>query len=66
MNEIPTTSRQLNDLLAEFQSVVLDGLRHGFAEFTVEIKTVKGGKRQVVLKAGKSHKFTVPRAEIPN
>ena len=43
---------------------VRDGLRHGFFELTVACEIVKGGKRGLTIKAGKTHRFTIPEDEI--
>lgn len=45
---------------------VRGGLRHGFFELTVACEIVKGGKgnRGLIIKAGKTHRFTIPKEEI--
>jgi len=43
---------------------VRDGLRHGFFELTVACEIVKGGKRGLIIKAGKNHRFTIPEDEL--
>ena len=43
---------------------VRDGLRHGFFELTLACEIVKGGKRCLTLKAGKSHRFTIPEDDL--
>ncbi len=50
--------------LRELQTRVLDGLRHGFFEGTIEITAVKGKRRQLVISAGRSYKFNIPEDEI--
>jgi hypothetical protein len=40
------------------------GLRHGFFECSVACEIVSGSKRQLVIRAGKSHKFTIPEEEL--
>jgi len=42
---------------------VTDGLRHGFFEFTVGCEIVGQERRQLVLHAGKSYRFLIPREE---
>lgn len=39
----------------------------GMASSTVSIacQIVSGGKRELVIRAGKSHKFTIPEDEVP-
>ncbi len=50
------------DLLRE---IVLDGLRHGFFECGVSSEVVNGKKRRLVIRAGKSHQFTIAEDELP-
>jgi hypothetical protein len=54
---------QTAEALAHLEKIVVDGLRHGFCYIACEI--VSGGKRQLVIRAGKSHKFTIPEADVP-
>ena len=50
------------DLLRE---IVLDGLRHGFFECAVSSEVVNGKKRRLIIRAGKSHQFTIAEDELP-
>ena len=45
---------------------VRDGLRHGFFELSVACEIVKGGKgnRGLIIKAGKTYRYTIPKEEI--
>jgi hypothetical protein len=45
--------------------VVLDGLRHGHFRCTISSAIVKNNKRDFVIEAGKSHKFTIPEDDLP-
>lgn len=56
---------RFNDALRHIEKVVTEGLHHGFFECTVVCEIVSGGKRQLVIRAGKSHKFTIPEDELP-
>jgi hypothetical protein len=62
---IPTKNKPgLDQVLERLTREVLDGLRHGFFELTIECAIVKGAKRVLTIKAGKSHRFTIPEDEI--
>jgi len=50
------------DLLAR---EIREGARHGFFEVHVTCEVGNGGKRHMVVHAGKSRKFTIPMSEIP-
>ncbi|HXZ15250.1 MAG TPA: hypothetical protein VEH77_04640 [Roseiarcus sp.] len=39
--------------------------RHGFFEYAIACEIGNGGKRQLVIRAGKSHKFIIPENELP-
>ena len=38
---------------------------HGFFDYSIACEIGNGGKRQLVIRAGKSHKFTIPEDELP-
>jgi hypothetical protein len=71
MHEIPTANitrtkvGQYSEALAHLEKVFLEGLRHGFFEYTLACEIGSGGKRQLVIRAGKSHKFSIPEDELP-
>jgi hypothetical protein len=63
----PVTSAhhgQIAEALARIEEVVVDGLRHGFFDCSIACEIRPGGKRQLVIRAGKSHKFTIPEEEL--
>jgi hypothetical protein len=45
--------------------VVIDGLKHGYFDYSIACEVGNGGKRQLVIRAGKSHKFTILADEVP-
>lgn len=56
---------QLADALAHLETVVVEGLRHGFFEYTITCEIGNGKKRRLVIRAGKAHKFTIPEEDLP-
>jgi predicted hotdog family 3-hydroxylacyl-ACP dehydratase len=58
-------SGQFAEVLRHIEQVLTEGLRHGFFECSIAGETTNGGKRQVVVRAGKSHKFNLSKDEIP-
>jgi hypothetical protein len=56
---------QIAEALAHLEKIVAEGLCHGFFECSIACEIVNGGKRQLVIRAGKSHKFTIPEQELP-
>ncbi len=57
--------RQVREVLEHLRGLVVDGLKHGFFDYTISCEIGKGSKRQLVIRAGKSHKFTIPEDELP-
>jgi len=56
---------QAQEALDSLIDVVLDGLNHGFFDYSISCEVGSKGKRMVVIKAGKSHRFTIPEEELP-
>lgn len=59
-------SGQLREALDRLEGLVVDGLKHGFFDYSIACEVANGGKRQLVIRAGKSHKFTIPEDEVPS
>jgi hypothetical protein len=53
------------DAVVHLEKVILDGLRHGFFECSISCEIGSGGRRHLVIRSGKSHKFTIPETELP-
>jgi hypothetical protein len=60
-----TYGRQLREALDRIEGLVVDGLRHGFFDYSIACEIGKDGRRQLLIRAGKSHKFTIPEDELP-
>lgn len=56
---------QFGEAMACLVRAVVEGLNHGFFECSITGEVVSGGKRQMMIRAGKSHKFTFPEDELP-
>ena len=64
---VPDSRQDSNTLemaLLHLREVVLDGLRHGFYDYAITCELVKGSKRRLTIKAGKSHQFTIPEEDL--
>jgi hypothetical protein len=55
---------QFREALDRLKGLVVDGLKHGFFDYSIACETLNG-KLQFVIRAGKSHKFTIPKDELP-
>jgi hypothetical protein len=58
-------SGQVREALNRLEGLIVDGLKHGFFDYSIACEIAHGGKRQLVIRAGKSHKFTIPENEVP-
>jgi hypothetical protein len=53
-------AQALNKLFEE----ILEGVKHGFFEYTVVCEVVKDRKRRLTIKAGKSHLFIIREEDL--
>jgi hypothetical protein len=56
---------QYREAVNRLCQVVLDGLRHGYFRYAISGSMGKGNRRELVIEAGKSYKFTIPEEELP-
>ena len=57
-------SGQVREALDRLEGLVVEGLKHGFFDYSIACEIDNGGKRRLVIRAGKSHKFTIPEDEL--
>ena len=57
---------ELHQALEFLEQLIRDGVRHGHFEFTVTCETAKMGRRLLIIRAGKSHKFSIEEGYLPN
>jgi hypothetical protein len=48
------------------KTLIIDGLQHGFFQYSIACEVGNGGKRHLIISAGKSHKFTLRPDELPD
>ena len=56
---------QVRDALDRLEGLVVDGLKHGFFEYSIACEIGNGGKRHLMIRGGQSQKFTIPADEVP-
>jgi hypothetical protein len=56
---------QVREALESLEGLVVEGLKHGFFDYSITCEVGNGGKRHLVIRAGKSHKFTISADELP-
>ena len=57
---------RVREALDRLEGLVVDGLKHGFFEYSITCEVGNGGRRHLVIRAGKSHKFIIPAEEVPH
>ena len=54
-----TRDRALNRIRAEIDA----GLRHGYFSFSLTCEVINGGRRRLILHAGRNYQFVIPADE---
>jgi hypothetical protein len=57
-------SNERDAMFARLQEILMDGLRHGFFDCLITCEIANDRKRRVVIKAGKSHQFTIREEDL--
>jgi hypothetical protein len=47
------------------EGLVVEGLKHGHFDYSLTCEQGNHGRRLLIVKAGKSHKFTIEGADVP-
>ena len=55
---------EMETMLNNLRSIIVDGVQHGFFEFEISCEMIKERKRQIIIKAGKSYKHVIRENEI--
>ena len=57
---------QFREAFEHLVQIFLDGLRRGHFRCSISSGIGKGNRRELVIEAGKSHKFNIPEEELPS
>jgi len=60
---IPDASA-LAKAMAKIEAEVREGLTHGHFDFSISCKIANSGRRELLVKAGKNHRFLIPESEL--
>ena len=61
-NVYPDPVRSALDLI---DNLIVEGIRHGHFDYAVTCETGTNGRRLLIVKAGKSHKFSIMEQDVP-
>jgi hypothetical protein len=59
-------SAPVRSALDLIERLLVEGIKHGHFDYSITCETGNGGRRLLIVKAGKSHKFTIMVPEVPN
>jgi hypothetical protein len=60
------TAPQFHAALARVVQIITDGLSHGHFRCSISGSIGKDKRRELVIEAGRSHKFNIPEDELPS
>ena len=58
-------SGQVREALDYLEGLVIEGLKHGFFDYSIACEIAKGGKRKLMIRADKSYSFYIAEDEVP-
>jgi hypothetical protein len=65
----PTASRDysapVRSALDLIESLLVEGIKHGHFDYSITCETGSSGRRLLIVKAGKSHKFSIMEPDVP-
>jgi hypothetical protein len=62
LREYSVSVRSALDLI---ENLVVEGIKHGHFDYSITCETGNGGRRLLIVKAGKSHKFSIMEPDVP-
>ena len=57
--------REFEKLMFALRLILLDGIKHGFFSGSISVQAPRSDRREVLISAGKSHKFTIRIDDLP-
>lgn len=60
-----TGNREFDRLMRDLRAILSDGVDHGFFACEISISTPKSGRREILISAGKSHKYFITSDDQP-
>jgi hypothetical protein len=64
MSALQNYSGAVHSALELIDNLIVEGLKHGHFDYSITCETGSGGRRLLVIKAGKSHKFSITELDI--
>jgi hypothetical protein len=68
-NILPTAPRvysaPMRSALDLIERLLVEGIKHGHFDYSITCETGIGGRRLLIVKAGKGHKFSIMEPDVP-
>ena len=58
-------SESVRSALDLIEGLLVEGIKHGHFDYAVTCEMGNKGRRLLIVKAGKSHKFAIPESDVP-
>jgi hypothetical protein len=58
-------SAPVRSALDLIENLLVEGIKHGHFDYSITCETGTGGRRLLIVKAGKSHKFSIMEPDVP-
>jgi len=65
LNTLQRYSAPIQSALDLIGNLLVEGIRHGHFDYSITCETGTGGRRLLIIKAGKSYKFSIKEPDIP-
>jgi len=65
LNALQRFSVPIQSALDLIEKLVVEGIKHGHFDYSIVCETGTGGRRLLIVKAGKSHKFSIMEPDLP-
>jgi hypothetical protein len=58
-------SESVRSALDLIGNLIVEGIKHGHFDYSVTCETGTNGRRLLIVREGKSHKFSIMEADVP-
>lgn len=58
--------KEFDKLMHELRGILIDGIKHGFFDTEISVRAPRSDRRDVLISAGKSYKYTIKIDDLPH
>lgn len=59
------SARDFDMLMDQLRVILIDGIKHGFFDSEISVRALRSDRRDVLISAGKSYKYTIRIDDLP-